>query len=112
MNGGSFTDNLQTALLNHIGNQMNAEEAKLIGHNGEILGVPGKSLLSIIHWHTFCPRQRKKDGVQSKLTRRKREHFVSSHRRRVNKPGKLSALVLTSCPLSGILKVLSRLKAH
>ncbi|TDB59472.1 hemagglutinin [Photorhabdus khanii subsp. guanajuatensis] len=44
MNGGSFTDNLQAALLSNIGNQMNAEGAKLIGDNGEILGVPGKAL--------------------------------------------------------------------
>ncbi len=44
VNDGSFTDNLQTALLNHIGNQMNSEGARLIGDNGEILGVPGKAL--------------------------------------------------------------------
>ncbi|WP_244866706.1 DUF637 domain-containing protein, partial [Photorhabdus heterorhabditis] len=44
INGGSFTDNLQTALLSNIGNQINAEGAKLIGDNGEILGIPGKAI--------------------------------------------------------------------
>ncbi|WP_198672934.1 DUF637 domain-containing protein, partial [Photorhabdus sp. CRCIA-P01] len=44
INGGSFTDNLQAALLSNIGNQMNAEGARLIGDNGEILGVPGKAI--------------------------------------------------------------------
>ncbi|MBS9443874.1 DUF637 domain-containing protein, partial [Photorhabdus heterorhabditis] len=44
INGGSFTDNLQTALLSNIGNQINAEGAKLIGNNGEILGHSGKIL--------------------------------------------------------------------
>ncbi|MDC9624094.1 DUF637 domain-containing protein, partial [Xenorhabdus sp. XENO-7] len=44
INGGSFTDNLQTALLSNVGNQINAEGAKLIGDNGEILGHPGKML--------------------------------------------------------------------
>ncbi|WP_387493385.1 DUF637 domain-containing protein, partial [Photorhabdus sp. RM96S] len=44
INGGSFTDNLQTALLSNIGNQINAEGAKLIGDNGEILGHSGKIL--------------------------------------------------------------------
>ncbi|OHV55313.1 hypothetical protein BB987_08140 [Photorhabdus temperata] len=38
------------SLLNHIGNQMNAEGAKLIGDNGETLGVPGKTAgLAAIH---------------------------------------------------------------
>ncbi|WP_420800623.1 DUF637 domain-containing protein [Photorhabdus thracensis] len=44
INGGRFTDNLQTALLSNIGNQINAEGAGLIGDNGEILGVPGKAI--------------------------------------------------------------------
>lgn len=44
INGGSFKDNLTNALLANIGNQINAEGAGLIGDNGEILGVPGKSL--------------------------------------------------------------------
>ncbi|PQQ23051.1 hemagglutinin family protein, partial [Photorhabdus luminescens] len=44
INGGSFTDNLQTALLSNIGNQINAEGAKLIGDNGEVLGHSGKIL--------------------------------------------------------------------
>ncbi|WP_232832608.1 DUF637 domain-containing protein [Photorhabdus sp. CRCIA-P01] len=44
INGGSFTDNLQTALLSSIGNQINAEGAKLIGDNGKILGHAGKAL--------------------------------------------------------------------
>ena len=42
--GGSFTDNFKTALLSNIGNQVNAEGAKLIGDNGEILGRPGKMI--------------------------------------------------------------------
>ncbi|WP_318837247.1 MULTISPECIES: DUF637 domain-containing protein [unclassified Providencia] len=42
--GGSFTDNFKSALLSNIGNQVNAEGAKLIGDNGEILGHTGKLL--------------------------------------------------------------------
>ncbi|WP_258569941.1 DUF637 domain-containing protein, partial [Klebsiella michiganensis] len=42
--GGSFKDNLTNALLANIGNQINAEGAGLIGDNGEVLGIPGKSL--------------------------------------------------------------------
>lgn len=42
--GGSFTDNFKNALLSNIGNQINAEGAKLIGDNGEILGHTGKLL--------------------------------------------------------------------
>ncbi|MBI6139551.1 DUF637 domain-containing protein [Serratia plymuthica] len=38
MNGGSFKDNLTNALLANIGSQINAEGAKLIGDNGEVLG--------------------------------------------------------------------------
>lgn len=44
INGGSFKDNLTNALLANIGNQVNAEGARLIGDNGEILGIPGKSV--------------------------------------------------------------------
>ncbi|VUS66987.1 DUF637 domain-containing protein [Klebsiella pasteurii] len=44
INGGSFKDNLTNALLANIGNQINAEGAGLIGDNGEVLGIPGKSL--------------------------------------------------------------------
>ncbi len=44
INGGSFKDNLTTALLANIGSQINAEGARLIGDNGEVLGVPGKTL--------------------------------------------------------------------
>ncbi|RAW90727.1 hypothetical protein CKY01_11565 [Photorhabdus laumondii subsp. clarkei] len=44
INRGSFTDNLQTALLSSIGNQINAEVANLIGENGKILGHAGKAL--------------------------------------------------------------------
>ncbi|WP_272672728.1 DUF637 domain-containing protein, partial [Providencia sp. PROV158] len=39
-----FTDNFKSALLSNIGNQVNAEGAKLIGDNGEILGHTGKLL--------------------------------------------------------------------
>nr|WP_294108640.1 DUF637 domain-containing protein [Providencia sp.] len=42
--GGSFTDNFKNALLSNIGSQINAEGAKLIGDNGEILGRPGKMI--------------------------------------------------------------------
>lgn len=42
--GSSFTDNFKNALLSNIGNQINAEGAKLIGDNGEILGHTGKLL--------------------------------------------------------------------
>ncbi|MEQ4675871.1 DUF637 domain-containing protein [Providencia vermicola] len=42
--GGSFTENFKTALLSNIGNQVNAEGARLIGDNGEILGHTGKLL--------------------------------------------------------------------
>ncbi len=42
--GGSFTDNFKTALLSNIGNQINAEGARLIGDNGEILYYTGKLL--------------------------------------------------------------------
>ncbi|WP_225816990.1 DUF637 domain-containing protein [Photorhabdus antumapuensis] len=44
INGGSFTDNLQAALLSNVGNQINAEGARLIGDKGQILGVPGKAI--------------------------------------------------------------------
>ncbi|WP_445375075.1 DUF637 domain-containing protein [Photorhabdus tasmaniensis] len=44
INGGSFKDNLTTALLSNIGSQIHAEGARLIGDNGEVLGVPGKTL--------------------------------------------------------------------
>ncbi len=44
INGGSFKDNLTNALLANIGNQINAEGAGLIGDNGEVLYIPGKSL--------------------------------------------------------------------
>ncbi|PHM63337.1 DUF637 domain-containing protein [Xenorhabdus ishibashii] len=44
MNGGSFTDNLKTAFLNNIGDQIQAQGAKLVGDNGEILGHAGKTL--------------------------------------------------------------------
>ncbi len=44
INGGSFKNNLTNALLANIGNQINAEGAGLIGDNGEVLGIPGKSL--------------------------------------------------------------------
>lgn len=44
INGGSFKDNLTTALLANIGSQINAEGARLIGDNGEVLGIPGKML--------------------------------------------------------------------
>uniref|UniRef100_UPI0034D3768F DUF637 domain-containing protein n=1 Tax=Klebsiella oxytoca TaxID=571 RepID=UPI0034D3768F len=44
INGGSFKDNLTNALLANIGNQINAEGAGLIGDNGEVLGIPGRSL--------------------------------------------------------------------
>ncbi|NHB94726.1 hypothetical protein C5469_22470, partial [Photorhabdus cinerea] len=44
INGGSFNDNLTTALLANIGSQIHAEGARLIGDNGEVLGVPGKTL--------------------------------------------------------------------
>ncbi|WP_373555598.1 DUF637 domain-containing protein (plasmid) [Klebsiella variicola subsp. variicola] len=44
INGGSFKDNLVNALLSNIGNQIQAEGAGLIGDNGEVLGVAGKSV--------------------------------------------------------------------
>ncbi|CAI2008105.1 Possible hemagglutinin (DUF637) [Serratia proteamaculans] len=44
INGGSFKDSLTNALLANIGGQINAEGAKLIGDNGEVLGVVGKSV--------------------------------------------------------------------
>ncbi|KFB87175.1 filamentous hemagglutinin [Serratia grimesii] len=44
INGGSFKDSLTNALLANIGSQINAEGAKLIGDNGEVLGVAGKSV--------------------------------------------------------------------
>ncbi|MFD0708850.1 DUF637 domain-containing protein [Photorhabdus akhurstii] len=44
INGGSFKDNFTTALLSSIGNQINAEGAKLIGDNGKILEHADKAL--------------------------------------------------------------------
>lgn len=44
INGGSYKDNLVNALLANVGSQINAEGAGLIGDNGEILGVPGKTV--------------------------------------------------------------------
>ncbi|HDG9830983.1 TPA: DUF637 domain-containing protein [Raoultella ornithinolytica] len=44
INGGSFKDNLVNALLSNVGNQVQAEGAGLIGDNGEVLGVAGKSV--------------------------------------------------------------------
>ncbi len=44
INGGSFRDNLTNALLGNIGSQLGAEGANLIGDNGDVLGVAGKSL--------------------------------------------------------------------
>ncbi|MGO3395999.1 MAG: DUF637 domain-containing protein [Serratia proteamaculans] len=44
INGGSYKDNLTNALLANIGSQINAEGAKLIGDNGAVLGVVGKSV--------------------------------------------------------------------
>lgn len=44
INGGSFKDNLATALLTSVGSQLHAEGANLIGNNGEVLGVSGKAL--------------------------------------------------------------------
>lgn len=44
INGGSFKGNLNNALLANIGSQINAEGAKQIGDNGEVLGVVGKSV--------------------------------------------------------------------
>ncbi|MFB5078172.1 DUF637 domain-containing protein [Raoultella sp. C349492] len=44
INGGSFKDNLTNALLANIGSQVQAEGAGLIGDNGEVLGVAGKSV--------------------------------------------------------------------
>lgn len=44
INGGSFKDNLVNALSSNIGNQVQAEGAGLIGDNGEVLGVAGKSV--------------------------------------------------------------------
>lgn len=44
INGGSHKDNLVNALLANVGSQINAEGAGLIGDNGEILGVPGKTV--------------------------------------------------------------------
>ncbi|EPB0880349.1 DUF637 domain-containing protein [Yersinia enterocolitica] len=44
INGGSFKDNLATALLTSVGSQLHAEGAHLIGNNGAVLGVSGKAL--------------------------------------------------------------------
>ncbi|MGV7960592.1 DUF637 domain-containing protein [Photorhabdus tasmaniensis] len=44
INGGSFKDNFTTALLSNIGSQINAEGAGLIGDNGQVLGLPGKTI--------------------------------------------------------------------
>ncbi|HDL7824942.1 TPA: contact-dependent inhibition toxin CdiA [Yersinia enterocolitica] len=44
INGGSFKENLATALLSSAGSQLHAEGANLIGNNGEVLGVSGKAL--------------------------------------------------------------------
>ncbi|WP_145591896.1 DUF637 domain-containing protein [Yersinia rochesterensis] len=44
INGGSFKDNLTTALLANIGSQLHAEGANLIGDNGRVLGTSGKAL--------------------------------------------------------------------
>ncbi|CAI1015233.1 DUF637 domain-containing protein [Serratia entomophila] len=44
INGGSFKDNLTNALLANIGSQVQAEGAHLIGDNGDVLGVAGKSV--------------------------------------------------------------------
>ncbi|MEG7509867.1 DUF637 domain-containing protein [Serratia marcescens] len=44
INGGSFKDNLTNALLANIGGQVQAEGAKLIGDNGDVLGAAGKSV--------------------------------------------------------------------
>ncbi|MBH3205666.1 DUF637 domain-containing protein [Serratia marcescens] len=44
INGGSFKDNLTNALLANIGGQVQAEGANLIGENGDVLGVAGKSV--------------------------------------------------------------------
>lgn len=44
INGGSFKDNLTNALLANIGGQVQAEGAHLIGDNGDVLGVVGKSV--------------------------------------------------------------------
>ncbi|AJJ10555.1 hypothetical protein CH64_3323 [Yersinia rohdei] len=44
INGGSFKDNLATALFANTGAQLHAEGAHLIGNNGQVLGAPGKAL--------------------------------------------------------------------
>ncbi|EKN5985703.1 heme utilization protein, partial [Yersinia enterocolitica] len=44
INGGSFKDNLATALLTSAGSQLHAEGAHLIGDDGAVLGVSGKAL--------------------------------------------------------------------
>lgn len=44
INGGSFKDNLTTALFSNMGAQLHAEGAHLIGNHGTVLGAPGKAL--------------------------------------------------------------------
>ncbi|MBH2593939.1 DUF637 domain-containing protein [Serratia marcescens] len=44
INGGSFKDNLTNALLANIGSQVQAEGAKLIGDNGQVLDIPGRAV--------------------------------------------------------------------
>lgn len=44
INGGSFRDNLSTALLANVAGQINAEGAGLIGDNGQVLGPHGRML--------------------------------------------------------------------
>lgn len=44
INGGSFKDQLTTALLSNIGNQINAEGVNLISREGYVVNVPGKAV--------------------------------------------------------------------
>ncbi|RYM49321.1 hypothetical protein BSQ97_20645 [Serratia proteamaculans] len=55
INGGSFKDNLTNALLANIGSQINAEGAKLIGDNGEVLGVADNLMsLAMLNDYRCC----------------------------------------------------------
>ncbi|CAI1733939.1 Possible hemagglutinin (DUF637) [Serratia proteamaculans] len=77
INGGSYKDNLTNALLANIGSQINAEGAKLIGDNGEVLGVVGKSVSHAVVrvW------RRKSAAVTVKVRRlgRWRRSWLQSH---------------------------------
>ncbi|WP_162237197.1 DUF637 domain-containing protein [Erwinia sp. Leaf53] len=48
INGGSFKDQLTSALLSNVADQINAEGAKFVGDRGGVLGIPGKTLSHMV----------------------------------------------------------------